>query len=392
MRDYEAVAGEWAVAVWDMVGDGPPPGAEDAYVICGFAAAMVTAMGGEEGPRPEELNEAIQLAVSYLSDTVVHPVLALPRPLAALFTGDVEGAHRHLLVAAEHPDPWARAAAHTFSGQLWMSQGNLEQAAAETAEGYAAFHEIGDRWGMVVSLSGLAEVALAYGDAARAILLCQEAYGYATEGISPDQGGMLLIQLGRARAVAGDLEGARADLERGVQMVERIGEHADAAYGYVGLSELARRAGELGKARSLLEHSLAIIEPRAHRPDLGGAAALTFGKLGCLAEQEGDLVVAAQWHVKAIRRVAESTPLPVTPLLATVVEGLAALAAARGEQVRAAELLGTAHTLHGFRDGWSFEVRRTTEAATTAIGAEAFDAAYQRGREVSTGKALELTP
>jgi predicted ATPase/DNA-binding SARP family transcriptional activator len=392
MRDYEAEAGEWAVTVRAIAGDGPPPGAEDAYVICGFTAAVVSAMGGDEGPRPETLLGAVQLAVSHLSETTTHPVLAILRPLAALLSGDMKGTRTHLLATADHPDPWTRAATHTFTGQLSASQGDIEGAEADVAKGYAGFREIGDRWGMVLSLNGLVECALARGDAARAIQACQEAYGYVTEGVGPDRGAGLLIQLGRSRAVAGDVEGARADLERGVQMAERVGEHAETAYGYLWLSELARRDGDLGRARCLLEHTLTIIEPRAYRSDMSHAAVIVFGRLGCLFEQEGDLAAAAEWHAKAIRSVADSAPLPVTPVLATVVEGVAALAAARSEYVRAAELLGTAHTLRGFRDTWSLEARRTTEAATTAIGEEVFDAAYQRGREADRDEALRLLP
>jgi tetratricopeptide (TPR) repeat protein len=272
-----------------------------------------------------------------------------------------------------------------------MAEGNLVMARTEIIQGNAGFRALGDRWGMVLSLSGLAETSLARGEAAEAMRSCQEAYGYATKGISPDQGAALLIQLGRARAAAGDIEGGRADLELGARTAERIGEHSDAVYGLIWLSELARRAGDLGQARPLLQRALAIIEPRARRVDLSQASATTFSKIGCLCEQEGDLVAAAQWHERAMRAVADSAPLPVTPTLATAVEGLAAFAVARGEQERAAELLGTAHTLHGYRDPWSLEVRRTTEAVTRALGPEAFQTAYARGRAVTREEALTLT-
>ncbi|MGI8333531.1 AfsR/SARP family transcriptional regulator [Actinomadura scrupuli] len=391
MRDYEAEAGQWAIAVWALAGQKPPAGAEDAFVICGFLAALVTAMASDDGPRPEALQAAVELAVSHLSDTATHPVLVLFRPLAALFGGDVQGAQRELLAAADHPDQWARAAMHTFAAYLWMAEGDLATARTEITQGHAGFRALGDRWGMVLSLSGLAEAALARGDAAEAMRACQEAYGYATEGVSPDQGGALLILLGRARAVAGDTEGARADLELGARTAERIGEHSDAAYGLVWLSDLARRAGDLGRARPLLQRALAIIEPRARRIDLSQAAATTFSKLGCLCEQEGDLVAAAQWHERAMRAVADSAPLPVTPTLATVVEGLAAFAVAKGEPERAAELLGTTHMLRGYRDPWSLEIGRTTEAVTRALGPETFETAYARGRAVTRDQALALT-
>ncbi len=84
--------------------------------------------------------------------------------------------------------------------------------------------------------------------------------------------------------------------------------------------------------------------------------------------------------------------LPNHPILAELVEGIAALTAARGEPGRAAELLGLAHTLHGFRDAASLEVARTAEAATTALGPGAFDAAYARGRSLTRADAVALVP
>ena len=68
----------------------------------------------------------------------------------------------------------------------------------------------------------------------------------------------------------------------------------------------------------------------------------------------------------------------------------AALAVARGESARAAELLGLAHTLHGFSDQQSFEVSRVTAAVIAAIGPDEFTAAYQRGRALTQADALSV--
>ncbi len=123
-------------------------------------------------------------------------------------------------------------------------------------------------------------------------------------------------------------------------------------------------------------------------------AMATYSKLGCLHEQQGDLAAAAQWHAKAIGLAADSVAalLPSHPALAEVVEGFAALAAARGQHDRAAELLGLAHTLHGFCDAASLDVARTTAVATREIGPAAFEAAYARGRGLSRAEAVALVP
>ncbi len=392
LRDYEAEAGAWAVEVWEITDGRPPDGTEDAYAICGFTAALVTEMSRDGGPEPETLRDAIQSTTQLIHPGMSHPALALCAPLGAIFAGRPEETEHELDKIADHPDPWVRAARQAFLGHLAFNGGDIDRAEVAAETSYAGFHEVGDRWGMGSALVGIAEIAMARGRHAEAVAAVEEAYGYALEGVSPDQGAELLIMVGRARARTGDIERARADIERGMAAAARIGEHGDAANGLVWLSELARREDDLEEARSLLERAMAFIEPRMARIDLGHSTAVTFSKRGCLAEQEGDLVAAAELHEKAMLEAGRISGLPIDRLLATLVEGFAALAAARGEHVRAAELLGTAHTLRGLAETWSLEVDRATAAALAALGGEEFDAAYERGRRASRVEAFALTP
>ena len=177
-----------------------------------------------------------------------------------------------------------------------------------------------------------------------------------------------------------------------MRSAELAGALDDAASGYVHLAEMSRRAGDLAGARDLLQRAHAIVEPRLQRPDMSAAAAATFCKFGCIAEQEGDLTAAAQWQQRAIRVLADGPAAipPTNRTLAAVVDAIAALAAARGEHARAAELLGLAHTLQGFSDAWSLEVARATAAARAALGDADFDAAYARGRNRDSARAYAL--
>lgn len=394
MRDYDAEAAEWAAAVRALAGDTAPPGMADALAICWFMAAIGTASAQEGQPDVAGLRDALEQAASRVTADTRYPILLLAVPMTTLIEGDTAGARRRLAGLAHHPDPWVRAGQKAFSGHLALNDGDLTEAAVSLADGYAGFRSIGDRWGMMISLVGRAEVAMARGDPDEAVRLLEEARGHAAEGVAANWGDMLLIPLGRARAGLGDIDGARAELERGVRCAERIGEHDDEASGYVELSELARRGGDLPAARRLLERALAITEPLVTRPNMAAVAARTFSKLGCLAEQEGDLALAADWHGRAMGIVRHTGApfLPGNPSLGAVVEGFAALAAARGEYVRAAELLGLAHAIHGFPDTGSPEVTRATTAAARALGGGIFAAAYERGRRLSRRDALALVP
>ncbi len=393
MRDYETEAGEWAGAVRDIIAGPVPPGLGDAYAICHIVSAMTAASQAEDAS-PTLLMDTLSTAASVAGPNPGHPLLVLAQPMLAFFTGERDQAMQELDALAEHRDPWVRAARHAMAGHLALNFGQIGNAGDHLAQGYAEFQVIGDRWGIILCLAGLGEVEMARDHPEEALRILAEARGLAASGLHGNFSDMMLISMGRARARCGDLDGAREDLERGVRIAERIGEHDDGARGYLALGELARLTGDLDQARYLVERAREITEPKMRLPGMGLLVMSAYSKLGCLSEQQGDLAAAARWHAQAIGIAASSAEvfLPSHPALAEVVEGLAALAAAQGQPVRAAELLGLVHALHGFLDEASLEVSRTTATVTAAIGTHAFDEAYGRGRRLTRSDALALAP
>jgi predicted ATPase/DNA-binding SARP family transcriptional activator len=392
MRDHDAEAGEWATEVLRLAGDTPPAGLADAHAICGIVATVSKA-AADWAADPERLAKA--LSGLKLPEQPGHPMLAVAAPLLAAVKEGASGARRRLQAAPPHPDPWVGPARRVLAGHLAIHEGDIESAAADLAAGQAMFAEIGDRFGMITCLAGLAEVAIARDRPDEAVRLLEQARESAA-GLAGNMADTMRVPLGEARARAGDIAGARADLEHGARSAERAGEFDDAAAGYVQLAEIARREGDLAGAGDLLRRALGHTESRQHRPDVAGVAAMTFCKLGCLAEQEGDLAAGAAWQRRALALLAEppAVILPTNRTLAAVVDAIAALSAARGEHASAAELLGLAHTLQGFSDSGSLEVARATAAARSALGDTAFEAAYARGRAHTSARAdaLALRP
>jgi predicted ATPase/DNA-binding SARP family transcriptional activator len=390
-RDYDAEAAEWAAAAARIAGDAPPPGLRDAWAICQLIALVGR---WQEHPPDAALMPDVARQVTALTGGASHPLLVLATPMVWALSGDGEQARRGLRAIGERSDPWLRAAGEVFGGHLALNDGHIDEAAAGLAAGHAAFCELGDRWGMIMSLTGLANVELARAAPAAAIRLLNEARGHTSEGLASNFGEMISISLGRALAVAGEFDAARAELEHGIEVAERIGERDDHAHGYLELCELARREGDLGRAHRQLDRALEIVDPHPRRPDMIGIAAMAYSRAGCLAEQEGDLDEAARWHVRALALLGEGSAmlLPSNPLLAAVVEGLAAMAAARGDYAAAAERLGLADALHGFRDVSSLELARAETAARAALGEQGLAAAYARGRALGRDDALALVP
>ena len=312
MRDYEAEAGEWATAVRELAGGSAPPGLADASAICHILAVMSAAAQAEDSPATLLL-DTLGTAASLAGPDPRHPLLLIARPMLAYLCGDRERMQRDLSLLGEHPDPWVRAAQHAVRGHLALNVGQVDAAAADLAQGHLAFQVIGDRWGMILCLAGLGEVEMARDRPGEALRILGEARDHAASGLHGNFSDMMLIPMGLARARSGDVDRARADLERGVRIAERIGQHDDHAKGYLALAELARQGGQLDQARQFLERALAITEPLLRRPGMSTVAISAYSKLGCLREQQGDMAGAARWHAKAMGLAAGGQSLPAQP-------------------------------------------------------------------------------
>ncbi|WP_433335523.1 BTAD domain-containing putative transcriptional regulator [Spirillospora sp. CA-294931] len=392
MRDLEVEAGAWAKALREITDD-PPAGLEEADAICRLFATLVEEMGSPEGSTPKSMNAALDRGLAFVPEEPRHPGLVLVRPAALLLRGDSDGASEGLRRVIDHPDPWVGAVARVILGHIALNAGEIDTGHDHLRAAYEGLRTIGDRWGMMVALGGLMELALARGETALCVRFGEEALGYATGGVSPEQGAAVRVLLARAYAEDGDVERARSELHRGIADAERIGEFPDAATGLLWLAELARREGDLAAARPSLERALDLVQTRKTRPDMVSTTAMTFSRLGSLSEQAGDLAAAESWHTRALRETSDDIFLR-NPLVALLLEGIAAYHAAVGDHVRAAELLGTAHTLHGYRDALSYDVQRATSAAEAALGPDGFAEAYERGRKTSRDEAVavKLTP
>ncbi|GGV40507.1 SARP family transcriptional regulator [Actinomadura cremea] len=379
MHDLEIEAGAFAISVHELAGD-PPPGLDEQHCLATVAATVFGEVASAKATIGT-LRTVLDRLILSVPEAPRHPVLALARPIHALFTGDMDGARHRLRALETHPDPWLRAIALVMLGHIAINVGDIDAAETEAAAGCARFRELGDRWGLLGALGCLMQVHMARGDLAEALRLAEEGRHLAEAGIGVDAGVMMRVFVGEVRTRRGDYAGARKDFEWAMEVMERRGDFADAGTAALALCELSLWEGDRAAARELADRVRAWTDSRRSRPDVGLVSRRVHMRLGCLAEEDGDLDTAARRHARAVDGLQDDV-FAGNPTIAVLAEGLAALAAASGEHVRAAELLGTVHTLRGYRDAGTYDGHRTAEAAARALGDAAFADAYRRGRSV----------
>ena len=395
MRNHGKEAAQWAEEVSELIvqsGVEVPAELGEAYLLCVGVRKAMTAMREHVG-NIEAISNALISAVPEDAYTARHPLLALIRPVAGVLIsrgGDGASARRELDALADHPEPWVRAARYSFTALLELHYAEAAVAEDLLLTGYAKFRELGERQGLLFTLVVLTEFALAKGEFRVAVSRAEEAYGYATDGLNPDSGSMLLIKLGQTRACAGEIEYGRRLMEQGTRTAEHCGETGDAAVGHAELAALAFKMDDTAEARRQLALATSLIAAFPDRPDMALASSVTLARRGYLAALEGEFDVARDCYTQAVDVVRFGPFLSFMSGLDEVLRGLAAVAGLQGDHVRAAELLGSARAVVGMDNEASYVGPRTKSAAIAALGEEAFEDAFARGRRTRTAEVLAL--
>jgi predicted ATPase/class 3 adenylate cyclase len=280
----------------------------------------------------------------------------------------------------------ARANALNSAGTLVRHQGDYAGARSLHEESLVILRELGDRRGIAASLNNLGDVANCQGDYAGARSLHEESLAISRE-LGDKRGiAVSLGALGWTALWQGDSGAARALLEESRALFREVGDKRGIAWTLSGLGIVARHHGDSGAARALLEESLAI------RRELGNKHEIAFSLfyLGGVVHDQGDYGAARALLEEslAIRR-----ELGYKLGIAQNLEGLAAGAVAQGQSERATRLFGAAEGLREAIGGRlppadRAEHDRSVSAVRTALGEEAFTAAWAEGRTMSLDEAV----
>jgi predicted ATPase/DNA-binding SARP family transcriptional activator len=352
------------------------------------AAYGIAGMLAMDSPRTAEsvawLREAEELARRLSprpgAALVPYAVLVLAGPLRVLVESHGRELPDSLDDAVADPHPFVSGLARVMRGQIALNHGRLvDQAEADFRAAVGWFQEVGERWGLAMAVSGLAQIEVWRGELAAAAAHFERAAELAGQlGTTEDE---TQFRLFLAR-VLWDLGGtardrARAEVARALRDADRLGWPEVTSYAAYVAGDLARLDGDFATARERLGLAVGM---EGHLGVFGQVTAVAMTSLGYLAAADGDLGAARSWHARAL---AAALPSGDSPVIAGTLTGLADMALRDGDAARAATLLGAAEGVRGTRDRSDEDGGRVAAAARALLGAADYSAALQRGQEVT---------
>jgi non-specific serine/threonine protein kinase len=280
----------------------------------------------------------------------------------------------------------ARAKALRGAGSLVMWQGEYKRAAALHEEALALRRELGDRRGIVSSLTDLGIVAFYQGEHNRAAALIEEALTFHRElgnrrGIADS-----LSNLGNLAYYQAEYGRAAALYEEALARYRDLGDRHGIATLLHNLGDVAQALGEYGRAGALVEEALALFRALGDQRAIAGS----LGNLGRVVFRQGEYGRAAALQAEGLLL---SRDLGARHLQTLGLEGLAWVAAARGQALRAAWLGGAAAELRGalgtpLPTAARADHDQAVLAMRAALGEQAFAAAWAEGRSLSLEEAI----
>ncbi|MBP2321332.1 putative ATPase/DNA-binding SARP family transcriptional activator [Kibdelosporangium banguiense] len=283
---------------------------------------------------------------------------ALIEPMAYVMMGNLDKAHEAFRRSLRCSDPWARATSALIGALAAENNGAMDTAERWFAGLIRRYRRLGDRWGLMMALNGLAGIRSMHGDITAAIELHTEAWRVEAELGPLAEPTMTMSRLGDQYYRIGDLERARQQQESALAGALRQGQQAISVAIRCRLAGVLKAGGDLAGAREQIAAAHAVLAARpesSEDPMLHWVATVEVFTLTA----EGDLERARQVALAALNGVSKQTMayLYDTQSTADVAEALAVIAAAAGDLTLAARLLGASAVIGGAQDMGSPDVR-----------------------------------
>ncbi len=369
----------------------PPPLTRElaeARVICALlAAGWMWDIDSVRAP----LTEALAAVGAYDDGTgTCHPLVAMAEPVLLQYDGDSDSARAQFARYTDSADPWLRAVGQAYLSSYEFSLGRMYEAEEHCRAGLAELRGLGERWGISMALTQLAEFTELRADHEASIKVLTEAAALGRELAAWGDLSYVEARLAVIRARTGDLATARTEMTRVERTVAARGGHKDSDRWIAFMrAELAWLEGDYAEsARSSLAVLAAVGDAPA--PWWQSLRAQVKARLAAALLKQGAKDRCGELLGEALDDAAAWTEHPA---LAAVLDACAAYLLARGrgdDPALAAGLLGAAHAVRGAFDESSPDAPPARAAARAALGPRAYLAAYEASRNLSYERAAVL--
>jgi tetratricopeptide (TPR) repeat protein len=193
---------------------------------------------------------------------------------------------------------------------------------------------------------------------------------------------LALIDKGFSAMYRNDMQAARALMEQALGIARSVSAHLEETLSLYRLGEIMELTGDLDSSQRCMEEALRLAE-RNSWPDNEKTCPLSI--LGKVARDRGDYRVARNYFARSLQY-----SLPDFQWWG--LEGMSCVAAALGQHVRAARLLGAVEAdRHRRNDPWwvkdKLDLAPYIAMSRASLGDEAYGAAYAEGQAMSLTEA-----
>jgi tetratricopeptide (TPR) repeat protein len=301
--------------------------------------------------------------------------------LAVEGIGGPDMAHTRSMLAAANEvfvraaDEWGQALVLFVEMELHCVAGALDEATELAHRALASFRRLGDHWGTSAIQYHLGLALHRDGQLPAALQTYEAALAEGRLVGMANTVQYLLANMGHIALLLGDADRAERHFAEASVAAHELG--ADGSpLAALGEGLLARHRGDLTGAQQHFSNALGMLAA----PEVRDWAAAATSGLGFVAELTGDLTTAEHRHRQAYQLATDAGHVGAAARAAAV-EGMACVAAARGDGQAAATLLGTAARwrTRAHRPATPLEqhdIARAAERARALLGTAAYEAAW----------------
>ncbi|MEO7714757.1 MAG: tetratricopeptide repeat protein [Capsulimonas sp.] len=280
-----------------------------------------------------------------------------------------------------------RANALTGRGYLMRNQGASAGIDAVMEEALRLWREIGDDHGLAVTLQVLATLAYSREDCDLARVYLEEGLGLSRKLDDPMLVAQALMNLGNIALEQAEFPEAWKFYSDSLEIFRASKNRFRIAHVLNNMGLVSQYQKDYTKAYTLLQESLAICRELSGR----AASATTLLNLGTLHRIEGRFAAAREMFSESVMVAQE---VGERRLLVYIVKELGHMACAEQDYAAGVRLLAISQTLGralalSFKPSDPTEIERDLDLARTALGDEAYEAAWNAGARLTLTQAFD---